>query len=186
MINLTRTSLPNTVCVCGRDVFIRTDFRLWLRFEQNLKDIKNGGTFDVSDFFVSEKPSSFGATPEQILLGMSEFAHPARELPRKINNSNNAVLVDFSIDADLIYAAFRQQYNINLLDPELKLHWHEFLALFNALTDATLMAKVMGYRAYNKSSNKKDPYEDLKRAWEIREYTQEEDDSWDELTELLN
>jgi len=186
MINLTKTSLPNTVRVCGKDFFIETDFRMWLSFENNLKDIKAGGSFDVTDFFIGEPPSHFGATPEDILLGMLVFAHPKNELPRKIKNNNDSILVDFTIDADLIFAAFLQQYQINLLDPKLKLHWHEFLALFNALTDATLMAKVMSYRAYTKSSDKKDPYEDLKRAWEIRVYNAEEEHCWDELDNLLN
>ena len=58
----------------------------------------------------------------------------------------------FEYDMDLIYAAFRQQYNINLLDA--KLHWFEFKALFNALSDDTMIIRVIGYRTRDTSNLK--------------------------------
>lgn len=53
----------------------------------------------------------------------------------------------FQQDAPLIYAAFRQQYQLDLrrtLDKEL--HWWEFMAMFEALDDNVKMAKVMHWR----------------------------------------
>lgn len=53
----------------------------------------------------------------------------------------------FDKDAPLIYAAFRQQYNIDLRrTPNKALHWWEFSAMFEALDDQTKMAKVMYWR----------------------------------------
>lgn len=47
----------------------------------------------------------------------------------------------FLKDAPLIYAAFRQQYSINLRQtPNDSLHWWEFLAMFEALDENTRMA----------------------------------------------
>lgn len=54
---------------------------------------------------------------------------------------------DFQQDGRMIYAAFMQQYGINLhtvLSDEL--HWWEFSALFENLSDDTKMAKVMYWR----------------------------------------
>lgn len=53
----------------------------------------------------------------------------------------------FRQDAPLIYAAFRQQYQIDLRRTlNMDLHWWEFLAMFEALDDRTKMAKVMYWR----------------------------------------
>ena len=53
----------------------------------------------------------------------------------------------FLKDAPLIYAAFRQQYDINLRQtPNDSLHWWEFLAMFESLDENTRMAKVMYWR----------------------------------------
>ena len=53
----------------------------------------------------------------------------------------------FKQDAPLIYAAFRQQYDIDLKKTlNRELHWWEFIALFEALNEDTKMAKVIYWR----------------------------------------
>lgn len=53
----------------------------------------------------------------------------------------------FLKDAPLIYAAFRQQYGIDLRQTlNDSLHWWEFMAMFEALDENTRMAKVMYWR----------------------------------------
>lgn len=53
----------------------------------------------------------------------------------------------FERDAPLLYAAFRQQYGIDLRRTNSKeLHWWEFSALFEALDEETKMAKVIYWR----------------------------------------
>ncbi|HNX63460.1 MAG TPA: Gp15 family bacteriophage protein [Candidatus Limiplasma sp.] len=44
-------------------------------------------------------------------------------------------LMDFELDAGVIYASFRQQYGINLMADSL--HWYEFRALLSGLTEDT-------------------------------------------------
>ena len=58
----------------------------------------------------------------------------------------------FEYDMDLIYAAFRQQYNINLLDA--KLHW-------------TMITRVIGYRTRDISNLKG---EEKSRAQRLEKY----------------
>lgn len=53
----------------------------------------------------------------------------------------------FKQDAPLIYAAFRQQYQIDLRrTPNKELHWWEFSAMFGALDDNVKMSKVIFWR----------------------------------------
>lgn len=53
----------------------------------------------------------------------------------------------FKQDAPLIYAAFRQQYRIDLRRTSNKdLHWWEFSAMFGALDDNVKMSKVIYWR----------------------------------------
>lgn len=52
---------------------------------------------------------------------------------------------DYRCDAPYIVAAFQQAYGIDLTCE--KLHWFRFRALFAALPEDTLMAKIMGWRS---------------------------------------
>lgn len=53
---------------------------------------------------------------------------------------------DFIIDAELIYASFLFDYNIDLIDMQDKLHWNKFIALFNSLSDKTPFIKIVQIR----------------------------------------
>ena len=54
-------------------------------------------------------------------------------------------VLDYRCDADYIVGAFQQAYGIDLTTA--KLHWFRFRALFAALPEDTLMAKIMGWRS---------------------------------------
>lgn len=57
---------------------------------------------------------------------------------------------DFDQDAPMIYAAFRSQYGINLNKTKnQELHWWEFLAMFNSLSEDHLISKIMYWRTVN-------------------------------------
>ncbi|MBO5372468.1 MAG: hypothetical protein J6A75_07090 [Lachnospiraceae bacterium] len=166
MIDLTRKTLPNTVRVGGRDFSIYTDFRLWMRFEIEVSRMKRGDRIDVGYLFQNDKPSYCN------LEELFSFSRPKEELPRQIRHSN-AIVLDYRLDADYIYSAFLSQYGIDLLEVK-ELHWHKFLALFKGLKDDEVICKIMSYRCYEKTNEKRDVHEELKRAWEI-EYLTEED-----------
>lgn len=171
MIDLTKRSLPNTVTVSGREFSVYTDFRLWLKFENSLKESGGKGTIPVSYLFVNEKPRFCNVNE------LLKFSRPERPLPRTVRGtSTDAIILDFQIDSDLIYAAFLQQYGIDLIEvPEL--HWHKFLALIHGLK-GTKLDEVMMYRCYEKQHNKDiDPYEEMREAWAIeRPLTPEEEE----------
>lgn len=164
MIDLTRKALPNTVTVNGRAYSIYTDFRIWMRFEISLAEChgQRQATIPIAYLFKNERPVYCDA--RELLA----FSRPPRELPRPVRGtaSEDVIVLDYMKDADLIYAAFMQQYGIDLIDvPEL--HWHKFLALIEGLK-GTKLDEVMGYRCYEKQERGDiDPLEEMREAWRI-------------------
>ena len=160
MIDLTKKALPNTVMVGGKAYSIYTDFRLWMRFEIAVSKLKFGEKIDISYLFKNDMPDYCD------LRELFVFSRPKSPLPRQISHSN-VIAIDYELDSDLIYSAFLGQYGIDLCEVE-ELHWHKFLALIRGLNESTKLREVMGYRCYEKSTDKdKDVYEELRRAWEI-------------------
>lgn len=179
MMDLTKRSLPNTVSVGGRDFSIYTDFRLWMRFEIAVGKMRRGDNIDVSYLFKNDMPSYCD------LRELFSFSRPESPLPRQVSHTN-VIALDYELDADLIYSAFLGQYGIDLFEVE-ELHWHKFLALLKGLNDSTVLSKVMGYRSYEKITDKdRDICEEQRRAWEIIYVSEEEQAELDEFNELFN
>ena len=93
---------------------------------------------------------------------------------RRKNDTNVGPTEDrrfFAQDAPYIYAAFKEQYGIDLLSQE-KLHWWKFLALFESLGEETKMAKIMYYRTVSTSGMSKDRrafVNEMKKAYKLDE-----------------
>lgn len=65
--------------------------------------------------------------------------------PYKEDKSAKQAL-DLTQDAAMIYAAFRQQYGIDLRRELGRLDWREFLALLGGITDGTRLGEIEGIR----------------------------------------
>ncbi|WP_323074857.1 Gp15 family bacteriophage protein [Limosilactobacillus reuteri] len=76
-------------------------------------------------------------------------------------------LYSFKQDAEAIYASFRDQYNINLIAEQGKLHWDEFRALFQGLGPDTYFQRIINIRTQDTKDLKG---ETLSRAIEAKEY----------------
>jgi hypothetical protein len=160
MLSLTNKSLPNTVCVGGRDFSIYTDFRLWMRFEIAVYKMKKDRNIEIGYLFKNEHPQYCN------INDLFVFSRPKHELPRSIGCSSDVIVLDYELDADLIYAAFLGQYGIDLID----------IALLGGLNESTRLREVMGYRSYKKDNRKdRDIYEELKAAWEIEPLMSDEE-----------
>ena len=177
-MDLTNKSLPNTVRVGGRDYSIYTDFRLWMKFEIAVSKLKRGKNIDVSYLFKNDMP--IYCSIEELFL----FSRPESPLPRSVSHRNIAVL-DYELDADLIYGAFLGQYGIDLFEVK-ELHWHKFLALLKGVNESTRLREVMGYRCYEKTTDKnRDVYEEMRKAWEIIRISEEEQAEIDKFSGLF-
>ncbi|WP_281659129.1 Gp15 family bacteriophage protein [Halobacillus sp. Cin3] len=61
-------------------------------------------------------------------------------------NSINTPVYDWNEDAELIYASFLFDYNIDLYEAQGSLHWSRFLALFKNLSDKSPFGIAVHYR----------------------------------------
>ncbi len=53
---------------------------------------------------------------------------------------------DYVQDAEAIFASFMSEYHINLLEQRGKMHWREFKALFNGLSENSYMQRIISIR----------------------------------------
>lgn len=161
MIDLSKKTLQSSVLVDGKDYPIRTDFRWWLCFARTLKSAKALPEFD----FIYENANA-PADRKAGLSALMEFYNPPAPLPRP--DGSGGKVVDFEQDADLIFAAFRERYGIDLADDDL--HWHKFLALFRGL-HGTKLNDVMGYRCYDEGdrTDYKKFMARMRSAWALEE-----------------
>lgn len=53
---------------------------------------------------------------------------------------------DYVQDAEAIFASFMREYHINLLEQRGKMHWREFKALFNGLSENSYMQRIISIR----------------------------------------
>ncbi|EIO0156827.1 bacteriophage Gp15 family protein [Listeria monocytogenes] len=70
------------------------------------------------------------------------------KMPSATNNDDVEEIASYSLtqDADYIYASFLQDYNIDLLDSQGKMHWYKFRALLESLRDDTTIKTIIGIR----------------------------------------
>jgi hypothetical protein len=121
-------------------VNIKTDFRQALRFYRLMSD-KSMSDRQKSEVVLKlffDTPPQSGKTWDFIQFYLSG----GKESPDE--NDGGEKLFDFEIDAGRVLAAFAQAYGIDLAS--IKMHWWQFLELFKALPDTTLLSKVIEIR----------------------------------------
>ena len=171
MIDLiSRKALPNTVLVGGKAFSVYTDFSIWMRFVNAYEKWDKKGELDISYLFKNELPVFHSI---EDYAPVFEFAYPKNQIPRGEPSSER--ILDYEIDSDYIYAAFYQQYGIDLLEIK-ELHWHKFKALLNGLCEETRLYEIMGHRSYTgeKIKSQEEIYRRLKEAWSLPEIETEE------------
>ena len=169
MIDLTKGVLPDCITVGGTFYPLHVDFHYWIRFSLLARDERDATEYDFM-YLDGER------IPEDRAAGFAElmkFAFPRNRLPRPVDmgRGEDVIYHDWETDGDLVYAAFYQQYGIDLT--ESRMHWHKFLALFNGLRE-TKMTDVMGFRGWTRPKVKLSDYdreqEKLREAWRIDPY----------------
>ncbi|HGN5728711.1 TPA: bacteriophage Gp15 family protein [Streptococcus pyogenes] len=102
-------------------------------------------------------------------------------MPVVKEKEDNKKVIDLSLDAEFIYASFRQAYQINLLKEQNRLSWIEFKALLNALPDDTVMQRIIAIRQWEDDSEGSKKYRDnmrkLKAKYSLDDGEEEDDGS---------
>ena len=174
MLWLQASDLPTSVVINDREYPILSDFRTWIRVDSIIQDkaITQEMKLPVICLIIGFDLNEYQDSATSLWQALVDFFHCGKK-PKDIidSSSNGRQAYRFDYDMDLIYAAFRQQYNVNLLT--VNLHWYEFKALFNGLSEETQIIKVMGYRTRKLTGLKG---EELKRAKRLELYYRLPDD----------
>ena len=144
---VTFDNLPEFVVIRGEIYHVNYGYRAAMRIEiEMFRD-------DISDeqkllnalniFYFENIPKDVRKAVDYML-----WFHRCGEEVKSGGSSGNAKRgYCFQQDAPLIYAAFRQQYGIDLRRTmNAELHWWEFSALFESLNEDTKMSKVIYWR----------------------------------------
>ena len=153
MIDLKKAGLPESVDLEGSLYYIQTSFKYWLRFLELLEN-KDIVPNDFDFMYKGSKPSK----RQDGVLALMQFCSPPELLPRFQESEEGGKVVDYIIDADYIYAAFLEQYSIDLISSDM--HWYKFQALFKGLHD-TKLNEIIGYRLYEHTGGKDDDLKDF-------------------------
>ncbi len=151
-MNILIDTLPEAIDVCGQKCAIHTDFRTWIRFTLlafGKTSLAQKSLDIIKLVFIDFPPNLIEA-----LKAVMRFYNPRHDENSKSDSGKHEKMYDFDYDAEAIYAAFMQQYNINLR--EAQMHWYEFKALLDNLTDETRFIKTVSYRAVDLSEIKSD------------------------------
>lgn len=127
--------LPDSVTVNGKRIKLDLDFRNVIKMIDILS--RDELTQDARDYLalrcVCRHPKKGMMAPVRKLLFPN--SKPA----------DNERLTDFEQDADLIRAAFMQEYKINLFRD--RLHWFEFCCLLSCLPSGSKYTDILSIRA---------------------------------------
>ena len=137
-----REELVYKIRVGKKTYRLKTDFRDVLKMLDILGDreLTEIARIDLALRAVVKRPPN--RTKDQLLVFLAARAALIR--PPK-NKGDGEKMTDFDQDADMIRAAFRQAYGIDLYRS--RLHWTEFTELLNNLPSGTRYSDVLEIRA---------------------------------------
>lgn len=177
MYNILTEHLPGHVLVNGVEYQIYSDFRTGIHFEELMgKRVPDEQKImNMLNLYYPHVPDDLEGAVNAILDFYNGTEKKKDNDKGKKTGKEKKAIYSFSQDAPYIFAAFLQQYGINLnrIASE-DLHWWEFIALFEALDDNTLMRKIMYYRDVSTAGM---PAKERKRILKLKELYKLEDDT---------
>lgn len=166
-MNIILNGVPIDVNINGRSYLINSDFRVGIRFEQM--------ACQLDDTELKEKALRlyYPIIPEdetQAVNALIWFYRCGNEphITKSTGGTSSKPIFDYDFDAQYIYAAFLQQYSIDLTN--VSLHWWKFRALFLSLSPDVTFSKIMSYRNANTANLKgeeKKRLEELKQIYKL-------------------
>lgn len=167
MINLLYESLPDTICVDGKEYLINTDYKYWIELSDALNDPKVDKEY-LANVFIGLFVDGIPQFSSEVFLAIMDFFNgnvkDAKSSENGETEKKTKKVYDFKIDAEYFISAFLNQYHINLFEDDL--HWWKFLALFNGLEKCELTER-MRYRGVDLSTIKNK--EERKRTKKIQD-----------------
>lgn len=176
---------PKSVNIDSAEVPINSDFRVSVLFEQMMFDddfpeyLK---TANALQLFYPEIPQNTDEAMKQLV-----WFYSCGKERGKGSGGESSRCYDFEYDDDYIFAAFMQQYHIDL-ESIPYLHWWKFRALFRSLSEDCEIVKIMGYRTMKISSKmsagERQFYNKMKRLHALPK-SRSETEKLDEIERML-
>lgn len=151
-MNILIDRIPTSVKINNRRYRIRTDFRHSIQFDQLMQDdeVSDDDKLPLAlNLYYPVIPRDIKKAVKK-MLWFYKCGKEKEEIKKSINGKSDKQIFSFEYDAEYIYAAFLDQYGIDLQDVE-DLHWWKFKAMFKGLKEDNLISKIIGYRAIDLS-----------------------------------
>lgn len=176
--DLLTEALPESVWIHGKEYPIQCDFRIGIKLDgilrSELEDQEKIKQMLVL-YFKDNIPPDIPAAIDKIiwfyrcgeLLDNEDEEKKKRRYIRRRSKDPACVLTQ---DAPYVYAAFMDQYGIDLTSVTF-MHWWKFMALFESLGDETKMSKIMYYRQASTSGMSKERrafINEMKKIYKIK------------------
>lgn len=180
--------LPRFVIINKEKYFINTDYRIFIDFEREMqdKDKKKAVNKCLARFY----PAFLKIINENLLEEAVDkfiwfYKCGKSDIQYKQSNKSkqNLRIYDYDYDSDIIWGAFKSEYNIEL--DKVHLHWWKFKAMWNSLPSTCEFNKIRGYRSYN---GKDKELLDLKELYKLpsTQFEIDERKRQDEIFKQLN
>ena len=163
-----------------------TNFRTCVLFEtmmQNPNHSLEAKTYQAINLFYPkiEEVKDINKALKDIVwfytIGKSEEKTSQRGVNTKVKQ-----IYSYVFDNELIYSAFKDQYNVDLQDVDY-LHWWKFKAMFEGLKPDNKIVEVMGYIATDlntiKDKEMKKFYKKMKKLYVLPDMRTEEEKEYD-------
>ena len=159
-----------------------TNFRIGIAFEimmQNPKYSMRAKTYQALKLFYPEI-NKIKDTKKAIddIIWFYSCGKSEEKTSQKNRKGKNKQIYSYEFDNDLIYSAFKNQYNVDLEEIEY-LHWWKFKAMFNGLKSDNRIVEIMGYRAMDlskiKDKDMKKHYKQLQEEYKLPDMRSEEE-----------
>ena len=188
-MNILIDLLPESVNIDGNDYEVNSDFRTSILFELLMQDNSIGEEnkiYMALELYYPIIPSNINEAINQTLW----FYKCGKDITKsKGNGKGKSVtqIYSFEHDDDYIYAAFMDQYSIDLQDIDY-LHWWKFKAMFKGLKEDNEIVKIIGYRSMElskiKDKEQKAYYKKMQELYKIP-ISKDEENKLKEIEEVL-
>lgn len=167
--------LPTKVQIDGVSYAINSDFRVGMQFDsiRGSSESDEEKLVNLLRLYYPIIPSNLDLAIDRMIwfYRCGEKEEPEEEKKRRYQRRiSKEPAYSFSQDAPYIYAAFKEQYGIDLTESDM--HWWKFMALFESLGEETKMSKIMYYRKASvngMSKERRSFINDMKRLYRIKD-----------------
>lgn len=194
-MNILLNKLPETVKIDGKEIPINWDFRTSIKFQDVILDKKL-----TEDEKLIKGLELYYPTREEDIYNIEEafeemlWFYSAGEVDPGDEEEGGIMpkgsgkqAFSYKYDAPYIYAAFLDQYGIDL--QEVDMHWWKFKALFDSFRDDLVISQIIKYRTVSTSGMDKETasfYRKMKKIYALpKEISREEKKELDELNKAL-